>query len=137
MIARLLILSVFALAACTRTPFEPEDPLWGKQPCDHCRMLVSEPVPAAQAVLADGSRKHFDDVGCLAAFLRGRDRTGVLAWVRGPDGKTWVNAFTAQYGTGRRTPMDYGFLAEAEGISFAELEHRVAEKTARPLETLP
>jgi hypothetical protein len=94
-------------------------------------MLVSERQPAAQAVLADGSRKFFDDIGCMAAYLAQPGVVAQAAWVHGPDSDLWVDALTARYSAGHRTPMDFGYLAASSGITFAELKQQVAAKTRR------
>jgi nitrous oxide reductase accessory protein NosL len=121
----LLLLFVFA---CTQGADLPADPIWGKQACEHCMMLVSEQRPAAQATQADGSRKFFDDVGCLVTWLESEHGSAARVWVRAPEGQGWVDARTAKYRAGQRTPMDYGFLAAREGISFQELARALRER---------
>jgi len=43
------------LSSC-EDPATPKDPVWGKQPCASCAMLVSDPRFAAQASLGSGQR---------------------------------------------------------------------------------
>lgn len=117
------------LLGCATGPLGPEEPVWGKQACDHCAMLLSDPAPAAQAVLADRSRKYFDDVGCLAAYLAMPGVTAAAAWVHVPGGR-WGNALTARYASGHVTPMDYGYMAAHDGLSFSEVQTAVASKNA-------
>ena len=131
-----LVFSVLVLA-CSSAPAEPVTPVWGKQACDHCMMLVSERRSAAQLVLPSGSRKFFDDVGCLAAWLDQSGQAAQKAWVRAPVGEAWIDAFAARYGAGNRTPMDYGFLASPQGISFQELRSVLQERSARRKEEYP
>jgi copper chaperone NosL len=126
-----LALCTLFLLACDAGPPRPVEPVWGKQSCAHCTMLVSERQPAAQALLRDGSRKFFDDVGCLAAYLTQPGVVAQAAWVHGPDSDLWVDALTAHYSAGHRTPMDFGYLAASSGITFAELKQQVAAKTKR------
>ena len=73
---------------------EPEDAVWGKQPCEHCQMLVSHRASAAQLVL-DGERYYFDDLGCMIQWLDERHRTA-RAWVVA--GAGWVDAGNSRRG---------------------------------------
>lgn len=124
------LLMLFAFA-CTPAADVPVDPVWGKHACDHCMMLVSEPRPAAQATAADGSRKFFDDVGCLVHWLETEGDSARHVWVRAPVSPGWVDARAAKYRAGQRTPMDYGFLAALDGISFQELVRALRERRNR------
>jgi copper chaperone NosL len=127
---RVVLLMVLGMSlACGAGPEQPVDPVWGKQACEHCMMLVSEPRPAAQAVLPGGTRKFFDDVGCLVEWLDRSGEVPLRMWVRPPAGDGWIDARAARYGEGQRTPMDYGFLASDGGRSFEEL--RVALRARR------
>ncbi|MBI4953148.1 MAG: hypothetical protein HY908_14030 [Myxococcales bacterium] len=116
---------------------KPVDPVWGKQPCAACAMLVSEPRHAGQLVTESGDRFYFDDPGCLAAYLAERTasaepaaRVGA-AWVRDEAG-SWIDARSARYRTGARTPMDYGFEAQADGTaSFADVERAARDRGRR------
>jgi hypothetical protein len=110
----------FVLLAACASGLEPADPVWGKEPCSHCMMLVSEREPAAQLISADGTRRFFDDVGCMVAFSEGGPPKA--RWVHLGDG--WVPAETARYAPAR-TPMDFGFVAAVDGISFDELREKV------------
>jgi nitrous oxide reductase accessory protein NosL len=136
---RLLTSIVFSMLvlACSSAPAEPVTPVWGKQACDHCMMLVSERRSAAQLMLPSGSRKFFDDVGCLAAWLDESGQVPHKAWVRAPIGDAWIDAFAAHYSGGNRTPMDYGFLPSAQGISFQELRSVLQERSAQRREEQP
>lgn len=93
---------------------KPVDPVWGKQACGHCAMLVSDPHFAAQLATKDQSRVFFDDVGCMAAYVASRHPDVQAMWVR-DDASHWVDARTAHFATGDKTPMDYGLTAKASG----------------------
>lgn len=121
---------VLALVACDSTP-RPEEPIWGKQACAHCAMLVSERAPSAQALLADGHRKFFDDVGCMVAWQEREARAVKAQWVRGPNGEGWVDPSTAKFSSGNPTPMDFGFVAAAEGVDFDAVREAVRTKARR------
>lgn len=118
------------LLGCESGPPTPVDPVWGKQACGHCAMLVSEKPPSAQALLTDGTRVFFDDVGCLASWL-GREQVETRKlWVRSPAGTDWVDATTARYSSNNPTPMDFGFIAAESGIPWSEVRARVAARSA-------
>ncbi len=103
-----------------------QDPVWGKQACDHCHMLVSDKRFAAQLVTQAGDRLHFDDVGCLAAYVAERHPQIAHAWVRTAAG-SWVDARRAHYATGFQTPMGYGVAAADSGkLDFTAMQRAVA-----------
>lgn len=121
------LVAALALAACHEAADRPLEPVWGKQPCDHCAMLLDEPRFAAQLATPDGTHLYFDDVGCLAAWLREHPRAGARTWVRRDNG--WLDAERARYTSGARTPMGYGFVAAADDapatVGWSELSRRM------------
>ena len=125
--AALLVL----IMGCASAEPKPVEPVWGKQGCAHCLMLVTEKAPAAQALLTDGSRRFFDDVGCLAAWLEQEQEPTKRLWVRAPGGEGWVDAVTATYSTGHHTPMDFGFIADTTGVTWAEVRASVTAQVTQ------
>lgn len=89
-------------------------------------MLVDEPRFAAEVLTRDGARLYFDDVGCLAAWLREHPGAAARAWVD-RDG-TWIAASAARFSAGARTPMGYGFVAAPDGIDWDALQRRLAAR---------
>lgn len=127
---RSLLLGVAGLVvlACTKTD-EPTDPVWGKEPCAHCRMLVGDKRYAGQ-VVTNGDRKFFDDVGCMVTWLA--DAKAERVWVRDALANRWLEAKSARYVEGAKTPMDFGFEARAEGgIGWDEMREAIARKGRR------
>ena len=123
---RSFLLSATALLfACTSTE-EPADPVWGKEPCAHCAMLVGERRFAAQ-IGGGGERRFFDDIGCMVMWLEKRAARPSRLWVR-EDGERWVDARAARYQAGARTPMDFGFVAAKDGVGWDEMRERVLAK---------
>ncbi len=107
----------FVAAACARAD-SPVDPVWGKEPCAHCRMLVGDKRYASQILEAEGERRFFDDIGCMILWMDAH-RPPARAWVREATSGVWLDARTAHYVQGARTPMDFGFEARAvDGVSF-------------------
>ena len=120
--AVLLGIAGLVVLACAKVD-EPVDPVWGKEPCAHCRMLVSDKRYAAQ-VAADGERKYFDDIGCMVSWLA--DKKAQRMWVRDASSNRWVDAKSARYVEGAKTPMDFGFEARAEGgVGWDEMRDKV------------
>lgn len=117
---------VLALGACEKSS-EPLDPFWGKQACDSCRMLVSEPRFSAQLLDQRGERHYFDDIGCLDAYLVDHPQSAPRgAWVR--LGTRWLPAESARYAAGAASPMAYGFVAQEDGpLDFAAVRRAAAE----------
>ena len=102
------------------------DPVWGKQPCAHCAMVIGDRKYAAQLVAEDGTRAHFDDVGCMIAYVQSQKVLVLRSWVRAEDTDAWLDAARAKYHTGARTPMDYGFGAIATGsLDFEQVRQQV------------
>jgi copper chaperone NosL len=124
-------LAVFGVS-CMKVD-EAADPVWGKEPCAHCRMLVGDRRYAAQ-VVSDGERRHFDDVGCLVLWLE--ERRGGPAprvWVRDAEASRWVDARSARYEPGAKTPMDFGFEARSGGaLAWDDMRARVLAKRRAP-----
>lgn len=121
--------AALALAACERLD-TAIDPVWGKEPCGHCAMLVGDRRFAAQ-VVADGQRKWFDDVGCFVLWADEHPGKVERAWVRDAGGSGWVDAKGARYASGARTPMDFGFeghTADTAGVSYDEMRAAVVAR---------
>jgi copper chaperone NosL len=56
------------LAGCARPA--PRPIALGEESCRHCHMAIADPRFAAELVTTTGMVFVFDDVGCLAAFVR-------------------------------------------------------------------
>lgn len=106
----------------------PVDPVWGKQTCAHCMMLLSDPRPSAQVQLDDGNLLYFDDIGCMVEWLAEGSRGLRGRWVRSVDGRGWNLAELTRFSEGNATPMDYGLLPAATGMSFEEAKHAVQRR---------
>jgi len=77
-------------------------------------MLVSDPLTAAQLVAPGEEPLFFDDVGCLARYLREHPpRRGAVAYVADHRSGAWVPAREASYvlQPGASTPMGSHVLA--------------------------
>ncbi len=129
--AALLVLSLLAgTSACTGAD-APAEPVWSKQPCDHCAMIVGDRRYAAQVVW-DGDRRFFDDVGCMVLWMEAQGASGGRGWGGEPLAGRWIDARSARYAAGAKTPMDYGFEARAEGpIGWEALHDQVSARARK------
>jgi len=124
-----MVLGVVALAtlvsACSRrSETGPEAIAYDRDTCERCRMLISDPHSAAEVRLAGESRVHkFDDLGDALAWLAERpshattptgEDPGTEIWVRDADQDRWLDATTASYSRGAKTPMNFGFAAHEQ-----------------------
>lgn len=79
-----------------------------------CGMTIGQVEDSAQAVAPDGRTWFFDDVGCLALWLKTNSlRDEMVLWVYGRDTDTWIDGRLAWYSRADQTPMAYGFAAFA------------------------
>ena len=108
-----LLLMLVLTAACGRNDDAPKEPVWGKQPCENCAMLLSEKEHGAQLVTAEGERLYFDDLGCMVAWTDAHPQPVLRQWVRTADTQKWLPLERANFAPAKHTPMDFGFIATA------------------------
>ncbi len=120
---------VAALAsACASGPVEPAALDTRNETCASCRMSISDPRVAAQVAAPGEVERFFDDIGCLATFVKaGRAPAGAVAFVADHRTKAWVRAERAVYVRvpGLNTPMGSHLLA------FESADSRDRDETAR------
>lgn len=89
--------------------------------CSWCRMAVSDPHFAAQLVTPADEARFFDDIGCLASYLRAkRDLPrGATAYVADHRTQAWVEAAAAVYTRvdSLETPMGSHLVAHSDAGS--------------------
>lgn len=125
------VVLLLVMAAACQTAAEAADPVWGKQVCDACRMLVSDPRYAAQLLDAEGERSFYDDIGCLTEALDALPAPPRGIWVRDATGR-WIDARGAHYGSSAPSPMDYGFVPEEHGaLDFDAVRRTAVTKRAK------
>ena len=132
--------ALFALAfgvlvlACGDPGHGPAAIAWGRDACEHCAMVISEKRFAMQ--IRSGGRVHrFDDPGCAIEWLERQTGAGAEAtelWVMDEDRQEWLDARSAFYRPGQRTPMAYGFGAiaapEPGAVDFETFRRRIRER---------
>ena len=126
---RAAVLVALLLGACTGAPVGPAQPDTKHDACGWCRMAVSDLRFAAQLVAPNEEPRFFDDVGCLATFLKagGAPAKGQVAYVADHRTKQWVRASAALYTKvpGLLTPMNSFLVAHADAAS------RTADESAK------
>lgn len=119
MTLRIVVLAlVVGSSACAGLP-EPVD-VSQSDACTFCRMAVSDPHVAAQIVARGEEPRFFDDIGCLAGWLKdARAADGAIAFVADHRTGKWALAETAVYTKPLRfsTPMGSGIIAHADAAS--------------------
>jgi copper chaperone NosL len=119
-IAALAAVTTLTLA-CAAGPPEPAPLEVGRVTCDHCRMTVSEARFAGQIVAPGEEPRFFDDLGCLAAYLRDHDDfpPDAAAYVADHRTSAWVRAGAAVYTRADTlaTPMSSHLIAHQDAGS--------------------
>jgi copper chaperone NosL len=119
--AAIAIVAASVLAAGCGTGAPRPAPLDTRnEQCAHCRMAVSDARFAAQLVAPGELPRFFDDIGCLADFLKGsRAPAGSAAFVADHRTKAWLPAERAVYTRvpGLQTPMGSHVIAHADAAS--------------------
>jgi copper chaperone NosL len=124
---RAVALIALAAACCSGAP-EPAALDTRNEQCSSCRMAVSNVRFAAQLVAPGELPRFFDDLGCLAGYLKaGGAKAGATAFVADHRTKSWLRADQAIYTRvpGIETPMGSHVIAHADGAS------RDADRDAR------
>jgi len=120
----LILWPLFLISGCVEGEVKPQDPLWERESCAHCRMVLSEKRFAVQRILKSGQVHYYDDIGCAMKHPHAPD-DGKL-YVRPDGGNEWVPAEEATYESGLRTPMNSGFGAVKKNgpVGFPEILHK-------------
>jgi copper chaperone NosL len=131
----LLFATLLAFPACG--PAEGPQPIvYDREPCAHCRMLISEPRFAAQLQTVDGEVESFDDPGCLFARLDEEHPRVRALWFHHLREDRWLSAEEVGFEPTQKTPMGYGLGAvdaDAPGaLTLEEARARVAGRSGRP-----
>lgn len=136
-LASLALLAVLLTGCWGEPKTGPVEIRFGRDTCDVCRMIISDPRFAAQVRGGLKHRAHkFDDIGELVLWLdkqSWKDDAKTEIWVMdAKTGKTWLNAATAYYIKQRHTPMDYGFGAvldaTPDALTYSEMTDKVRER---------
>lgn len=111
--ARAVLPLLLVLAVACDAGNQPKEPVWGKQSCEHCAMVLTDQETGAQVVTTAGDRLYFDDIGCMVAWTLEHRDEAAHRWVRAADTRTWLAPEAAGFEPRDRTPMGFGFVAVA------------------------
>lgn len=98
---------------------------YGKEPCTHCTMIISDDRFAAAWREQGRMERHFDDIGCMIAAARKHPPApGTAYYVRDFSGAGWLDAPSAAYiaAAGIKSPMGYDVAAFASATGAAAFE---------------
>ena len=113
-------LAAVVAVACSSSPPQPAPLDTRNDQCASCRMAVSDARFAAQIVAAGELPRFFDDLGCLADYLKaGKAPAGAAAFVADHRTKVWIGAVHAVYTrvAGLATPMGSHVIAHTDAAS--------------------
>lgn len=128
-----LSLVLLAGLAC-QDASSPVDPVWGKQACASCSMLVSDRRFAAELVTGDGTRVFFDNPGCMATWLSEGHGPPRHSWVHSA-ADTWIDARTARYARRQSSPMGFDFAPSDSGeAGWADVEASARARASKEAE---
>jgi copper chaperone NosL len=111
MVAAIVVVSVSACA------IEPQPVHLGSEECAHCRMVITEPQFAAQALNSKGKAFKFDAVECLASWVASGEGSAIelhSLWVADhSEPSRWLRVEEARFlrSDAVHTPMGAGVLA--------------------------
>lgn len=115
------------LAACGGGQPRPVPIVYDEDACSHCRMAISQPAFAAELVTPGGHVELFDDLGCLAAWLREHPPSAESGlFVADYEGHDWLAAQDAVYLQSPElpTPMSSGLAAFRDRTAAERLERK-------------
>lgn len=119
-VAVVIGLALAAFAVACGGPPGPAPLDTRNEACASCRMAVSDARFASQLVAPGELPRFFDDLGCLADYLKaGKAPAGALVFVADHRTKVWVAADRAVYTrvAGLATPMGSHVIAHESAAS--------------------
>jgi copper chaperone NosL len=115
-----LAAAVAVTAACGQAALQPAELDTRNEQCRFCNMVVSTRVTASQVVAPGEEPRFFDDLGCLASWLKDNQLpTDSAVFVADHRTGEWVPAASAVYSRVETvdTPMGSHLLAHASETS--------------------
>lgn len=110
----IILAALVVLTGCQKTAVEPVA-IEASDMCSFCRMSISEKRYAAEVIDDDGQAFKFDDIGCMANFIKQKRNAGSIqaTFVMDFDRREWLKAETASYVRSPefKTPMNGGIVA--------------------------
>jgi copper chaperone NosL len=115
------VLALCALLAACEPADGPTPIAFDREPCAHCRMLISDQAFAAQLQLDGEDPLSFDDPGCLLRYRAERQPHSRAAWYHHLREARWIPESEVAFVRVPLSPMGYGIGAVDRGTpdSFA------------------
>ena len=124
-----LIIGVSVLANCQKQSVAPVA-LAAEDMCSYCRMAISEKRYAAELIDSEGEVFKFDDIGCMANFVKSKKNsaTTVAYFAMDFNERQWIKAEDAYFvrSSELTTPMNgeiIGFKTESRAEEAAGKFH--------------
>ena len=132
-LSRAIVMFVLVLASCGNAKLEPVA-IEESDMCNFCRMSISEKRYAAELIDKDGEVFKFDDIGCMANFIKQKKPEVRASFVMDYDHREWLKGEEAFYVRSPqfKTPMSGGIAAfkdESKAKLFQGTTLRFAELT--------
>ena len=130
--ARMALVTALTATACAAGPPRPAALQRGVS-CSHCRMTVLDQSLAAQIVAPGDDPLFFDDIGCLAEYVKNHGASAdARAFVADHTSGVWIAASDALYSESASIPTPMGSHIVAH-VTEASRRADPAAQTARPL----
>ncbi len=121
----LILLAVLFFTACRdKIDTGPQAIRYGEDSCGRCGMIISDKRFAAELIDQKGEAVKFDDVGCMADYVKGGENEGtkpLAMYVTDFGTGEWIDAGKAFYllNPELKSPMGYNIAAfgSAEAMS--------------------
>lgn len=126
---KFISITIFAALLALLTACEPKpQPIeFGHDQCEYCRMMITEPEFASQALNHRGRSFKFDSVECMAAFDLTADDPDQIHSLWVPDfhsSENWLQSTEAVYlkSESLRSPMGLGLSAYSNKSAAREMQ---------------
>jgi len=120
----LFLFALFFIGCDSKIELIPKDLKWDREVCERCKMIISERKFGVQIVnQLDGKRYYFDDIGCAVLWFDESKipwESNATIFVNDAKSGEWLDAKTAFWIYGEKTPMDFGYSAYKEEQSGKE-----------------
>lgn len=105
----IIIFSFLFLLHCSSD--KPDDISPGKEPCEYCKMKITDIRFNAQAITTKGRHYHFDSIECLLAWSSESELK--KRWVKDYSSREWIELEKAILFQSKelKSPMGAGFSA--------------------------
>ena len=113
----LLIIALTFFTACNSSQSSSNQALKSEiKVCPKCNMEINKSHLHSATLTKNGTIHYFDDIGCMILWSKENSVNTTKAKVFSNDTNKYIDAVTANYKVGEKTPMSYGFSAYENSI---------------------